>query len=107
MKGSMPGLWDVADAALRWIGKEVAWLVRKKIESEEYAAYAMIGGALLCAAFGAIIGFAVSDTTHSFAIEGAIIGGLLGMCMGVFFGASVDAVDSSIRAALRSLNRDR
>lgn len=105
MNGSTPGLWDIADATLRWIGKGVAWLVRRKNGmGEEYAAYAMIGGALLCAAFGAVVGYAVSDISHSFAIEGAMIGGLLGMCIGIFFGATVDAVDSSIQAKLRSLN---
>lgn len=108
MNSSTPGLWDIADAILKGIGKGVAWLVRRKNGiGEEYAALAMIGGALLCAAFGAVIGYAVSDVSHSFAIEGAIIGGLLGMCIGIFFGASVDAVDSSIQAALKSLNRDR
>lgn len=106
MNGSTPGLWDIADATLRWIGRGVAWLARRKHGiGEEYAAYAMIGGALLCAAFGAVIGYAVSDISHSFAAAGAIIGGLLGMCIGIFFGATVDAVDSSIQAKLRSLNR--
>lgn len=103
MNSSAAGLWDIAEAALCSIGRGAARLMRRKISSDkEYAVYAMIGGALLCTAFGAVIGFALSDLSQNASIEGAIIGGLLGACVGIFLGASVDAVDSTIQAALKS-----
>jgi uncharacterized YccA/Bax inhibitor family protein len=106
MKGLPLGSWEILNATFRMIGKGAAWVAMRKIGcDEECVAYAMIGGAVLCAVFCGAIGFIFSDHSGSAAaIAGAIIGGLLGVCIGIFFGASVGTVDSTIKHLLRSLN---
>lgn len=98
------GFWGIADETLQRVGRGAAWLVaRRGGKVGERAAYAIIGGALLCAVFGGVTGFVISDVSLRFATEGAIIGGLLGACMGVLFGSFVETVDDNIRQVLGSL----
>ena len=103
MKAPALGIWDIADEALRLIGRSAAWSVRRKLSREQEYAYALIGGALVCTVFGAAVGFAISHVPREAAIDGVILGGLLGLCVGMFLGACVEAVDGSIQRALRSL----
>jgi uncharacterized protein YcfJ len=97
------GFWGAVDLFLQWIGKTAAKaLTRKSGSAEENA---VIGGALVCAAFGGVIGFALSDFSRDMAVTaGAVIGGMLGACMGVFFGSFVETVDDTIKNVLASLN---
>lgn len=106
MRGLRFGSWHLLNAVFRSIGKGTAWVLMRKVGcAEECVAYAMIGGAVLCAAFGAATGFAFLDHSGArAAIEGAIVGGLLGVCIGIGFGASVDTVDTNIEDVLKSLD---
>ena len=106
MNGLRFGAWKALNATLRAVGKGVAWVVVRKAGcSEECVAYAMIGGAVLCALFCGALGFAFSDHSGTTAaIAGAIVGGLLGVFIGIGFGASVDTVETTIEDALKSLD---
>jgi hypothetical protein len=106
MNGSTLGLWDIVDLALKRIGKGAAWfLIRDSGREEDGAGYVVTGSGLVCAVFGAAIGFVLSEFSRRIApIEGAIFGGLIGACMGVFFGSFVEAVDGTINNLLNSLN---
>jgi len=97
------GFWGAVDGSLQWIGKGAAWLLTRRSGSAEENA--VIGGALVCAVFGGVTGFALSDFSRSMALTlGAVIGGLLGACMGIFFGSFVETVDHTIKDVLSSLN---
>lgn len=96
------GFWGSVDESLQWIGKgTVRLLTRKSASAEENA---VIGGAFVCAVFGAVTGFALSDIPPRMAVTaGAIIGGLLGACSGVVFGSCVVTIDDTIKHTLASL----
>jgi hypothetical protein len=106
MIGLRLGCWDIADRSLQWIGRSAAWLLlRKHFARDESALCAAAGGALVCALFGGVLGFALSDPSRNTdAIGGTILGGLLGVCLGFIFGVSVEAVSSTIKDLLRSLD---
>jgi hypothetical protein len=97
------GFWGTVDQSLQWIGKGLAeFLTRRSPSAEENA---LIGGALVCAVFGAITGFAISDIPPRIGVTGgAILGGLLGACTGVVFGSVVVTIDHAIKHTLGSLN---
>ncbi len=98
------GFWDTADYSLQQIGKGTAWLLTRNAHRAEDVAYAVLGGSLLCALFGAVTGFVISDLSHDMAaLAGAGIGLLLGACVGVFFGSFVEAVDEYIQNVLASI----
>src|SRR4051794_39196012 len=98
------GFWGTVDNSLQYIGKGTARLLTRNSGTAEDVAYAAVGGSLLCAAVGAVMGFALSDLSRSMAtVEGAVVGLLLGACVGVFFGSFVEAVDEYIRNLLGSL----
>ena len=98
------GFWGTVDESLQRIGKGAVWLLMRRSVRAEDIAYAALGGSLLCAILGAVIGFALSDLSRNMAtIEGAVIGVLLGACVGVYFGSFAEAVDEYIRGLLRSL----
>ena len=79
--------------------------VEKAFSGDESATYAATGGALVCAVFGGVVGFTLSDPTQNIgAIGGTILGGSLGVCLGIIFGSFVVTVDSMIKDLLRSLN---
>ncbi len=105
MEGLTLGFWCIADQSLQWIGRGAAWiLLRRQSTRDECTLCAAAGGALLCAVFGGVIGFALSDPSRDIsAIAGTTLGGLLGICIGVVFGAFVEMVDSMIKDTLRSL----
>lgn len=106
MNGLTRGFWDTTDQSLQWLGKGAVWLLfRKHAITDEGALYAEIGGALVCAAFGGMVGFAVSEPSQDLgALAGTMLGGLLGMCIGISFGSFVETIDSSIKYLLKSLN---
>ena len=96
------GFWGIVDQSFQWVGKYVSRLLTKRSGSAEENA--VIGGALVFAICGGIIGFALSDFWRSMAVTlGAIIGGLLGACFGVFFGSLAETVDDTINHFLISL----
>jgi len=98
------GFWGTVDNSLQYIGKGTARLLTRSSGTAEDVAFAATGGALLCSAVGAGIGFVLSDLSRSMAtVEGAAVGLLLGACVGVFFGSFVEAVDEYIRNVLGSL----
>jgi hypothetical protein len=101
-----PGLWDIADRSLQWIGRGATGLVLKRpSRGDESATYAVTGGALVCAVFGGVVGFTLSHASQDTdAIGGTMLGGSLGVCLGIIFGSFVVAVDSAIKDLLRSLN---
>ena len=106
MNGWRVGFWDVVDQCLRGIGKGAAWVLTAGHLGDDVnaAGYALIGGAVLCALFGAIVGYVLSHFAHGMYIAGVTaIGGLLGACAGVFFGSFVEAVDQEINQVLASL----
>lgn len=98
--------WGLMDQILQWIGRVVSGrLKRRNCTAEQCTAYAMAGGALVCAVVGAIAGFAFSDSSRNInVIDGSILGALLGVCIGVTFGAFVETVDHAIRDGLNSLD---
>jgi len=106
LKGFPFGVWRLADTTLETIGKGAAWVVTKRVGcSSECIAYAMIGGAVLCAVIFGAAGFALSDHSGAAAaMEDAIFGGVLGACIGIVFGASVYIVESVIEGVLKSLD---
>ena len=106
MNGFTCGFWAVADQSLQWIGRCAAWLLLKRPSTEGRSAVdAAIGGALVCAVFGGVAGFALSDLSRGIgAIDGAILGSSLGVCLGISFGAFVESVDSAIKDLLRSFD---
>ena len=100
------GFWGTVDNSLQYIGKGTARLLTRRSGTAEDIAYAVLGGSLLCAALGALMGFALSDLSRSTAaVGGAIIGLLIGACFGVFFGSFAEAIDEYIRNVLRRLPR--
>jgi hypothetical protein len=105
MIGLTLGFWEIADQCLQWIGRSAAWLLlRKHFTRDESALCAATGGALICAVYGGVVGFALSDLSREMnAIGGAILGGLLGACLGITVGVSVEALSSTMRDLLRSL----
>ena len=107
MSGLTFGFWDILDQTLRWIGKSATGFLRKPGQEAENVVYATIGGALVCAVYGGVVGFALSDFSRRITtIDGAAIGVLIGACIGVFLGAFVDMVDSKIHDLLRSSNSE-
>lgn len=106
MNGLATGFWDIADRSLQWIGRGAArLLLKRRSRGDESAKYAAIGGALVCAVFGGVVGFTLSDPSQDIgAIDGTILGGSLGLCLGIFFGSFVETVDRTIKDLLRSLN---
>jgi len=106
------GLWGTVDRSLQSVGRAVVCSVSRRGRAAEDVACAVLGGCLLCAIFGALIGFVLSDLSLHTAnlqrstavVEGGMIGLLLGACVGVFFGSFVDAVDHYIRSVLRTLH---
>lgn len=101
-----PALWDIADRSLQWIGRGAMGLLLKRPSGgDESATYAVTGGALVCAVFGGVAGFTLSDLSQETGvIGGTILGGSLGVCLGIIFGSCVVAVDTAIKDLLRSLN---
>jgi hypothetical protein len=99
------GFWGTFDLSLQRIGKGAAWLIARSSGRAENVAYAALGGSLLFAMVGAVLGFALSDLSHGMGVlEGALIGLLLGACIGVFFGSLVEAVDENISKLLSSFS---
>jgi hypothetical protein len=100
------GFWSIADQGLQWIGRGAAWiLLRSHPTRDESTLCAVAGGALICAMFGGVTGFSLSDLSRGVSvIGGTILGGLLGVCIGLIFGALVEVIDSEIKGLLRSLN---
>ena len=100
------GFWSIADQSLQWIGRGAAWiLLRSHPTRDESTLCAVAGGALICAMFGGVTGFSLSDLSRGMSvIGGTILGGLLGVCIGLIFGAFVEVIDSEIMGLLRSLN---
>lgn len=106
MSGLTLGFWDIADRSLQWIGRSAAsHLLRRHFTRDESALCAATGGALVCAVFGGVVGFALADLSliNIDAIGGTILGGMLGICIGFIFGASVETVSSTIKDLLRFL----
>lgn len=98
------GFWGSVDHSLQSIGKGTARLLTRNSGKAEEVAYAALGGSLICAFIGALIGFALSDISRSMmAFEGAAVGLLLGACVGVFFGSFAETVDEYICGVLASL----
>lgn len=98
------GFWGTVDHSLQYIGKRTARIFTSRFAAAEDIAYATLGGSLVCAFLGAVMGFALSDLSRGMAVlEGAMIGLLLGACLGVFFGSFVEAVDEYIRDLIGSL----
>lgn len=106
MNGLSCGCWAIADQSLQWIGRGAAWLLLRRPSTEGGRALdAAIGGALVCAVFGGVVGFALSELSRGIgAIDGAILGSSLGVCLGISFGAFVENVDSTIKYLLRSFD---
>ena len=106
MEALTPGFWGIADQSLQWIGRGAAWiLLRRHSTRDESTLCAAAGGALICAVFGGVVGFALSDLSRDISvIGGTILGGLLGVCIGFIFGAFVEIIDGTIKDLLRSLN---
>ena len=98
------GFWGTVDHSLQSIGRGATWLLARNSRSAEDVAYAALGGSLLCAIFGGIIGLGMMALSHGSAlVEGLLIGLMLGACVGVFFGSFVETVDEYIRNVLSSL----
>ncbi|HEY1579496.1 MAG TPA: hypothetical protein VGF82_20705 [Terracidiphilus sp.] len=96
------GYWGTVDESLQWIGRGAARLLTRRIRTPEENV--LIGGALLCAVFGAVVGFAFSEISQSVTTTGGIIiGVLLGVCSGIFLGSFVEAIDGTIKNVLASL----
>jgi hypothetical protein len=106
MNNQARGFWGIADQSLQWIGRGIAWLLlRRRSTTDEGPLDAAIGGALVCAAFGGIFGFVLSDHSRNItAIDGTILGSMLGMCIGILFGLFVETIHTAINDLLRSLN---
>lgn len=106
MSGLTFGVWNISDESLQWIGRSAAWLLlRRHFESDESALCAATGGALVCAVFGGVIGFVLSDISRELgAINATVLGGVLGVCLGFIFGACVETVSSTIKDLMRSLD---
>jgi len=105
MSGLTFGFWDIVDQSLRWIGRSSTRFLRKPGQEAENVAYVTIGAALVCAAYGGVVGFALSDFSRRITtMDGATIGVLIGACIGVFLGSFVHMVDSKIHDLLRSSN---
>ena len=98
------GFWGTVDQSLQRIGRTAACVVSPRGRSAEDVACAVLGGSVLCATGGALVGFALSDLSRSMAtFQGAIVGLLLGACVGVFFGSFVETIDEYIQSVLKSL----
>ena len=106
MNGLTRGLWDIIDQCVQSNGRGTArLLLRRHSTTGEGVLYAVIGGALVCAICGGVVGFALSDSSgDKGVIDGTILGGLLGVCVGIMFGSIVETVDSTIKDLLRSVN---
>jgi hypothetical protein len=100
------GSWAIADRSFQFIGRGAVWLLfRRHSPKDESALYAAAGGALICAVFGGVVGFALSNLSRDISVvEGTILGGLLGVCIGFSFGAFVESIDSTIKDLLGYLN---
>ena len=100
------GFWDLADQSLQWIGKVATErLSRRRCTGNDGTLHASTGGALVCAVFGGAIGFALLAPSQEISeIGGMLLGGVLGVCLGILFGSIVEAVDSTIKDMLSSLN---
>ena len=87
MSDSAYGFWGTLDRSFQYVGRGTARLLTRRAGAAEDVAYAALGGSLLCAVCGGVVGFALSDLSRSMAVViGAAIGLLLGACVGVFFG---------------------
>jgi len=106
------GFWGIVDHSLQKVGRTAACVISRRGRLAEDVACAAIGGSLLCAVFGAVAGFGLSDLSRHTAdlsrsmaaTEGAVVGLLVGACVGVFFGSFVETVDEYIRNLLGTLN---
>jgi hypothetical protein len=97
------GFWGTVDQSLQWIGRGATRLLGRRTGTSEENA--LIGGALFCAVFGAVVGFAFSQLSRSIdTTGGVIIGILLGVCSGIFLGSFVETIDDAIKNVLSSLN---
>jgi len=104
MSDSAYGFWGTLDRSFQYVGRGTARLLTRRSGAAEDVAYAALGGSLLCAVCGGVVGFALSDLSRSMAVViGAAIGLLLGACVGVFFGSFAETVDEYIRNVLGSL----
>lgn len=99
------GFWGIVDGVLQGVGRGAAgFLMRAQGKEADDVAYAVVGGALLSAIFGAVVGYAFAELSHSVSVTGGmIIGALLGVCTGIFLGSFVETVDHSIRRVIGSL----
>jgi hypothetical protein len=106
MNGLSCGCWAIADQSLQWIGRGAAWLLLRRPSTDGGRALdAAIGGAFVCAVFGGVVGFGLSDLSREIgAIDGAILGSSLGVCLGFLLGSFVETVDSMIKDLLSSFN---
>lgn len=93
---------------LQWIGRSAArFLLNRRAKGDEGALDAA-AGALVWAAFGGFVGFTLAVPSQDIgAIDRAILGGSLAAWLGIFFGSLVEAVDSTIKDLLRSLNSNQ
>ncbi len=103
MNGLTRGCWDTIDQCLQWIGRGTArLLLRRHLTTGENVLYAAIGGALVFAVCGGVVGFVLSDSSGGMGvIDGTILGGLLGVCIGTMFGSIVETIDSMIKDLLK------
>lgn len=112
MREMVKGFWGTVDDSLQKIGRAAACAISRRGRSAEDVACAALGGSLLCAVFGGVAGFGLSDLSIHAAdlsrglavTEGAIAGFLVGACVGVFFGSFVETLDEYIRSLLGTLN---
>ena len=106
MNGLTHGFWDLADHSLQWIGRGAARILfRRGCARDDGALCAATGGALVCAVLGGAFGFTLFDPSQQVSeIGGTLLGALLGLCVGILFGSIVEAVDSTIKDLLGTLN---
>lgn len=113
MREMANGFWGTVDQSLQRVGRTAACVFSRHGRSAEDVACAALGGSLLCAVFGGVAGFGLSDLSRHgadlsrsmAATEGAIVGLLVGACGGVFFGSFVETVDEYIRSVLGTVSR--
>jgi hypothetical protein len=105
MKKLSVGVWGTTHWSLDLIGKGAARFFSIKTFSNENDTYSVIGGAVVGAIFGALLGFALSDESRAMTIPvGTVIGGLVGVCTGMMFGGIVLTVDDVIDEWLNRMN---
>lgn len=106
MKPLADGVWGTSHWLLDFIGRCAFRCLPAKACPSDDEAYTMTGGAIVCALFGALLGFALSAQSHDLSVvAGTVIGSLVGVSTGVGCGAIVQSVDNYIHALLNSLNR--